>query len=89
MLTRKPGILTDTPIQYRRERVCLTVMVVYVVCTCGNRWRSTAASGVTGCAKCQARVYIPAKARRFAEAEPGELVFDVGSGRLTRGFPNG
>jgi hypothetical protein len=85
MRARKPEMLVDTPDQYRRERVCLMVMVINLVCTCGNVWQSTAAGGNTGCMECKARIYIPAKARRLAEAEPGELVFDVGSGRLTRG----
>ncbi len=59
-------------------------VVIYLACRCGHRFRSHAASGHTRCPSCAVSVYVPAAARKMAEGRPGELVYDVSSGRLHR-----
>jgi DNA-directed RNA polymerase subunit RPC12/RpoP len=58
---------------------------LYLVCpACGKEWRSHAASGRTCCPSCNERIYLPSKAHKAAEQEPGQLVYEVASGRLQR-----
>jgi DNA-directed RNA polymerase subunit RPC12/RpoP len=58
---------------------------LYLVCAaCGKEWRSHAASGRTCCPSCNERIYLPSKARKAAEQEPGQLVYDVATGKLQR-----
>ena len=67
------------------RRARMAPVVIYLACRCGRRFRSHAASGHTRCPSCAAHVYVPAAARRLAEGRPGELVYDVPSGRICRG----
>jgi DNA-directed RNA polymerase subunit RPC12/RpoP len=58
---------------------------MYLSCPqCGHSWRSQSTSGKTRCPSCNTRVYVPAAVRHRAKQAPGELIFDVASGRLQR-----
>jgi tRNA(Ile2) C34 agmatinyltransferase TiaS len=61
------------------------VVQLYLICPkCGDRWRSQAASGRTRCRSCDHLSYLPAAIRRAAAKAPGQLVYDIASGRLSR-----
>ena len=59
-------------------------MQLYVVCPCGAKFFSQAASGRTRCKSCGQPNYIPAGVRLAAKAEPARLTWHPATGQLYR-----